>query len=75
MKKIGFILIIVCCLAVAAPFESNGTPEDLMSAAGVQAFKQDLKAPGFELPDLNGKNVSLKDSRGKVVMLFFYATW
>jgi len=75
MKKIGIVLIIVCCLVVAAPYKSRGTPEDLMSAAGVQVFKQDLIAPGFDLSDLTGKSVSLKSFQGKTVMLFFYATW
>jgi len=30
------------------------------------------KAPQFTLPDENGNNVSLKDLRGNVVVLFFY---
>jgi peroxiredoxin Q/BCP len=30
------------------------------------------KAPDFSLPDENGKNVSLKDFRGKSVVLFFF---
>jgi len=75
MKKTGIVLIIACCLAAAAPFNSYGSSEDLMPAAGVQAFQQDLKAPGFELQDLKGKKTALTDYHGKVVMLFFYATW
>lgn len=30
------------------------------------------KAPEFTLPDQDGKDVSLKDFRGKTVVLFFY---
>lgn len=32
-------------------------------------------APSFKLPDLNGKQISLNDYRGKLVMLDFWATW
>lgn len=32
-------------------------------------------APGFNLPDVNGKMVSLNDLRGKYVYIDFWATW
>jgi len=32
-------------------------------------------APGFKLPDLFGKEVSLDQFRGKIVLLDFWATW
>ena len=41
----------------------------------VQPYDPPKPAPGFALPDLQGKTVRLKDQRGKVVMLYFWATW
>jgi len=32
-------------------------------------------APGFALPDRNGKQVSLKDYQGKRVIVYFFAPW
>jgi cytochrome oxidase Cu insertion factor (SCO1/SenC/PrrC family) len=32
-------------------------------------------APEFSLPDLDGRPVALADFRGKVTLVFFWATW
>ena len=36
------------------------------------AMNTNDKAPDFTLPDENGEEVSLRDFRGKTVVLFFY---
>jgi peroxiredoxin len=41
----------------------------------VQSYAPPKPAPPFSLPDLEGKLHSLGDFRGKVLMLFFWATW
>jgi len=45
----------------------------LFSAAGVLA--QDAVKPQFALKDVNGDIVRLRDYRGKVVLINFWATW
>jgi len=45
------------------------------AALQVQPYDPPKPAPGFALPDLQGKTVRLKDLRDKVVMLYFWATW
>jgi thioredoxin-dependent peroxiredoxin len=36
------------------------------------SLKPGDQAPNFDLPDQNGKNISLKQFRGKKVLIFFY---
>jgi hypothetical protein len=39
------------------------------------AFLDSLEAPNFTLPDMNGKQHSLSDFRGKKVLLITWASW
>jgi peroxiredoxin len=41
----------------------------------LQMASEEVEAPDFSLRDLGGKQVRLKDFRGKVVFLNFFATW
>ena len=45
------------------------------AAFNVQPYDPPKAAPPFALPDLNGKTVRLEDFKGKLVLLFFWATW
>jgi peroxiredoxin len=46
-----------------------------MEELGIVKINDKIKAPGFELKDLNGTVVRLEDLKGKVVFLNFWATW
>lgn len=60
-------------LAIAAAPALASEPPDYGS---IQIRQLDGKpAPPFALPDLDGKTVRLEDFRGKVLLLFFWATW
>jgi len=50
-------------------------PVDGEVADAMQRVKIGTIAPDFSVPDLNGKNVSLSDFRGKYVLIDFWASW
>lgn len=52
-------------------FVDEGTPSPSMETPTAQA----MMAPDFTLRDLEGREVSLSQFRGRPVMLFFWATW
>lgn len=45
------------------------------SEAGVEKFRVPVNAPDFALKELSGGKVSLKELRGKIIVLNFFATW
>jgi len=47
----------------------------LLSTACIKDTVAQQMAPNFALPDLTGNMVSLKEFRGKVVLVDFWATW
>jgi len=47
----------------------------LYASVGVQRINPPFEAEGFTLEDLRGSMVSLKDFRGKVIFLNFWASW
>ena len=78
MQKILLVVGTVLALIVATymadkatrvhPRVANSVPKNDNPSIG-------LPAPEVTLKDLNGKNVSLSDYKGKVVLVNFWATW
>ena len=52
-----------------------GVEAAVWRAAGIVPFPQSLQAPVLHLGDLSGKPVDLQQLRGRLVMLYFWATW
>jgi cytochrome c biogenesis protein CcmG/thiol:disulfide interchange protein DsbE len=75
MGRKGFfhsLFVVLIFLSFHFPTESEGN--DLFQKIGVQPVKN-KEAPNFYLEGLNCKKVELKDFKGKVVFINFWATW
>jgi cytochrome oxidase Cu insertion factor (SCO1/SenC/PrrC family) len=66
----GLGALLIAGLALTA---SAAGPD--FSALDLQPYESPKPAPAFGLPDLAGHTRSLAELRGKVVLLFFWATW
>ena len=60
-------------LLVTAAVRSVAAPD--FAGMQIQPYDPPKPAPAFSLRDLEGKVRTLGDFRGKVLMLFFWATW
>ena len=49
--------------------------KDLYTRLRIQRFEEPLVAPDFTLKDIKGKQVTLKNLKGRVVFLNFWTTW
>ena len=43
--------------------------------AGVEKLRVTVDAPDFTLKEVGGGKISLKELRGKIILLNFFATW
>ena len=64
-----------CALVAATAVLTVGYAGSVAPIAQRGVVKPGEPAPNFQLRDMNGRNVSLSDLRGKVVLLNFWATW
>ena len=70
-----FILVVFGVLMILASLSPLYAADDPLAAAGIIQGRGKMTAPVFELEDLDGKKVKLKDFRGNIVLIDFWATW
>ena len=67
------VALVITALTVGFSGPALGA-EELFAALGVQRPANPSPAPDLALPSLDGRTVHIKDFRGKVVLLSFFAT-
>jgi cytochrome c biogenesis protein CcmG/thiol:disulfide interchange protein DsbE len=81
MKKTLLVVATVVALVIGTYFADKATRVKAKTSepgnVGLKSDspKGDLPEPELTLKDLDGKNVSLSDYKGKVVLVNFWATW
>jgi cytochrome oxidase Cu insertion factor (SCO1/SenC/PrrC family) len=67
------IVALAAAVALTAATVAAAAPD--FASLQIQPYEPPKAAPAFSLPGLDGTPQTLESLRGKVVMLFFWATW
>lgn len=70
MKPLAALSVLAVLLVAAAAW-----PMADFASMQVAPYDPPKPAPPLALPDLQGKTTRLADLKGKVVLVFFWATW
>jgi DsbE subfamily thiol:disulfide oxidoreductase len=72
----GRLVILLAALILGGlPLPARTAAIDFRAVPKLQEMKDRPVAPDFTLPNPDGRKIALKDFRGKVVFLNFWATW
>jgi hypothetical protein len=69
------VIAMMVGLSVTVAQAEPAVDEALWQAAGVVRLPDAMPAPPLRLHDLSGELVDLAQLRGRLVMLYFWATW
>ncbi len=75
MKKIGIIVATVAVMIGLMFYADHVTRKQKQSVGAMAMSTEGKPAPSLVLKDLEGKDISLNDLKGKVVFVNFWATW
>ena len=73
--RVRATLFLAVLALLARPAGGAEVSGPLLDALGLARPTERLAAPGFVLPGLDGRSVSLSELRGRGVLLYFWATW
>ncbi len=69
------VLVAVARSECSPGYAKPGIDSAVWQAAGVVPSPRPRHAPPLRLNDLSGKTADLRHLRGRLVMLYFWATW
>ena len=75
MQTYRLWMVALACGYILAGGAVAATSQDDMRAMDIIPFSDDVEAPNFVLPTPDGKTLQLRDFKGKLVLLNFWATW
>jgi cytochrome oxidase Cu insertion factor (SCO1/SenC/PrrC family) len=67
------LVLLAASLALAAVAVATAAPD--FASLQIQPYEPPKPAPAFSLPGFDNKPQTLESLRGKVILLFFWATW
>ena len=73
-KRVGLYFFGLCLVLLAGDLRL-WAQDDHLAKFGVYRLGENIDAPEFTLPDLDGTPKSLSDFQGKFILLNFWATW
>ncbi len=71
----GLLSIVGLCMVFGAGSMVAAPKSDLQPPKGLQALKQPVAMPSFNLPTTTGGTLDSATLQGKVVIVRFWATW
>ena len=74
-KRILGLTVMLCLWLVGSVGGVQGADTDLFEAAQLERLPRAVPLPVVSLPDMEGKQVSLRSLKGQVVLMNFWTTW
>jgi len=75
MRRGALTSAIALSVALLSPLAAAIASPEAMKALGIVEMRQPTPAPDVSMPTLGGTRVAMKDLRGKLVLVNFWATW